>query len=111
LQRTQYRIAQQRGPDLSPLKVIVDSQAADDHDRHRIGHVAPDPARRFRMGHGANRQGIIADHLLAGADYVGARSTAFLILERPPSQPFVEGRLSAIELREIVIRAQFPGCT
>jgi hypothetical protein len=61
------------------------------------------------MGHGANRQGIIADNLLSGADYVRSRSAAFLILEGPPSQPFVEGRLSAIELREIVIRAQFLG--
>src|ERR1035437_5140097 len=101
-----YGIAQQTRPDLSPLMIFVDSQPADDHDRHRIWHVAPDTARRFRMRHNsANRQGIIAGDMLAGANDVGARSATLLVLQRPPPQPVVKRRLSAVELREIVLRA------
>src|SRR5208282_4213876 len=89
--------------------IFVDSEPPDDHDRHRVGHIAPDAARRFRQCYGANRQGIIADHLPPGADHVRTRSTAFLIVRRSPSQPVVQRRLSAIKFREVVIRAQFLG--
>jgi hypothetical protein len=61
------------------------------------------------MGHGANRQGIIAHNILPGAHHVRTRSAAFLVLQRPPSQPVVERRLSAFELGELVIPAQLLG--
>src|SRR5208337_2329784 len=97
------------GPDLFPLVIFVDSQPADDHDRHRIGHVAPDTAWSSSMRYGANRQDVVADHMRSGADHVGARSAAFFILQRTATQPVVERRLSAGELREIVVRTQLLG--
>ena len=109
LQRTQHGIAQEGRPDLSPLKIFVDGQPSNNHNRHGVGHVAPHAARRFRMGHGANRQGIVANYLPSGADHVGAGSAAFLVLQCAPAEPVVERRLSAGEFREIVFGAQILG--
>jgi hypothetical protein len=58
------------------------------------------------MRYGANRQSIVADHMLPGADYIRTRSAAFLILQLAPLQPVVQRGLSTIEVREIVVGAQ-----
>ena len=65
-----HGIAQQARSDPSALEMFVDGQPADDHDRHRLRHVAPDAARGFRVRDGAYCQCMIADYLLPGADHV-----------------------------------------
>jgi hypothetical protein len=109
LQGTQYGVAQQSGPDFFALKILVDGEASDDHDGNGIGHISPDAAWCFGMGYGANRQGVVADNVLPGADDIGTRSAALFILKRPPPQPVVERGLAALEFGEIVIGAQSPG--
>jgi len=75
----------------------MDSEPAEDHDRHRIGHVALDSTRRFRAHYGADRESIIADYFLTDANHIGSRSAALLILQCSPSQPLIERSLSAVE--------------
>src|SRR5260370_25484132 len=100
-------MAQQARADLFAMIIFVDSQSSDNHDRHGLRHVALDVARGFCMRRRANRESIIADYLLAGADHISTRRSALLVWHGPPSQPLVQRRLSAIEFREIVFRAHF----
>ena len=73
LQGAQYGITQKSWPDLFPLIVLMDGQPADDHDWHRIWHVAPNTTWRMHVCYGTHSKGMIADHVLSSADQIGAR--------------------------------------
>src|SRR5437773_1382884 len=93
-------------PDPVPVMVLgrlaVYREAAEDHDRYRVRHVAPHSAGRRFLHHTAGRERIVTDDSAAGRDNIRAGSAGFLVGESPPLQPVIEGGDPGVERREVM---------
>src|SRR5919109_3772637 len=97
---TQYRVSQQCRTERLALSRLVDRKSPDHHHRYRVGHIASDAARRFRVSYCANGKRVVAHHPPFYASHVCSGSATFFVLEGPSSKPVIERRLTRLELRK-----------
>ena len=90
LKGPQHRITEQPDAKTPFLVGPVYCEAAEDHHRDRVWHVAPDLTRRLLSGNRAVGESVIADDSASRDDDVGARSAARLVRKRPFFQPLIE---------------------
>ena len=102
---TPQRIREDVGAEPFARIAAINRQTPDHGDRDRVGRVAPDLSGRRRAPHGARRNAVPSDDLLAMANDVGSRKTAF-VFQRPMAKPIVQLRLAAVEGREVICAIQ-----
>src|SRR5208337_1696095 len=64
---------------------------------------------RNHVGHRAYRESVVAHNSPSHADHVCPRRSALFVLAGALPQPVIERRLSAVELRQIVVGRKFFG--
>jgi len=83
-----------------PLPSTIHSQPAQDHDRNRFRHIAPDSSRHFHALDASRGQGIIPGDGMPGGDDERAGSTGRFIAQRLSGQPGIEDINAAIKFRQ-----------
>lgn len=106
LNGAQYGVAQESRADSAALERNVNGEAADDHYRYGIGHIAADAASGLRVRNRARGEGIIPDDLFPIADDVRAGCSLALVFEGTAREPVVERRLATMKMRYVVLRGE-----
>src|SRR5512141_1167905 len=100
---TQYRVPQQGRAERLALSCLVDRKSPDHHYRYRVRHIASNAPWRFHVSDCSDGKRVVAHNPLFYASHVRTGGTTFFVLEGPPSQPVVECRFPAAELRQIML--------
>src|SRR5262249_51167507 len=77
-------VPQKSRPYSLSLERFVHSEAAQDHHRNGVRHVALDAAWRPGVRRGANGEAVITSYFLASADDIGAGRARSLVLQGAP---------------------------
>ncbi len=83
-------VAEQRPSQPTSLPGAVYRETGEQSDGDRVGHIAPEPARRATEADRAGGDGIIGDDAMAFCHDEGAGRTAGLVAARAALQPVVE---------------------
>jgi len=93
------RVLEQGGAQVQTLRPAIDREPGENHDRHRIRHVASHAARCELVRNGAGRHGVVTADLAAlVGDDEGAARAAGLVGQRPALEPVIEHGLAAREV-------------
>ena len=104
--RAQHRVLEQPGADTATTPARMNGQAAENGYRDRLGHVAPNAARRLCVQHRPGRQRVVTDDLFIRTGDERARSPVKLILEGALFEPAFEFGLDTPEGVETMRRVQ-----
>jgi len=93
------RVLEQGGAQVQSLRLAVDREPGEHHDRNRIRHVAAHATRCELVRDGAGRHGVVtADMAALIGDNEGAARTAGLIGQCPAPKPVIEHGLATLEI-------------
>ena len=93
------RVLEQAGAQVQSLRPAIDREPGENHDRHRVRHVASHAARCELVRNGTGRHGVVtADVAVRIGDDEGAARAASLVGQCPALEPVIEHGLAALEV-------------